>query len=165
MGMLGQYMMVDKSTLDSLIGLENDDLIESLEELCEENEVYHIDKLWDGLHFILTGKSACQSIEGDKLSEAVVGVTLFNDEEADFITYTKTEDLAEIVKALENVDVDTLKSNFDASKLRDAGIYPAIWDDEEKDSLCTELIQEYNNLLDFYKEALEKKNNIVVSIY
>ncbi|WP_083604453.1 YfbM family protein [Clostridium sp. N3C] len=163
--MLGQYMMVDKSTLDSLIGLENDDLIESLEKLCEENEVYDIDKLWDGLHFILTGKSACQPIEGHRLSEAIVGVTLFNDEDADFITYIETEDLNHIVKALEKVDVIELRSNFDTSKLRESEIYPAIWDDNEKDSLCDELIQEYTNLLNFYKKALAKKANIVVSIY
>lgn len=167
MGMLGQYMMVDETTLDSLIELDNDNLIDKLEELseCEQNEIYDIDKLWDGLHFLLTGKSASEPIEGDRLSEAIVGVTVFNGEDADFIAYTRLSDLTEIVTALNSTDIHELRTNFDVSRLRKARIYPNIWRDNEKDSLRDELIQEYTNLLSFYKKALKKNANIIASIY
>ena len=169
MGLLGQYMMINDQTLKSLVDLENDDLVDMLEELNEDegNELYDIDKMWDGLHFLLTGISACQAIEGDKLSEAIVGVNLFNseDENSDFIAYTLTDDLLGIIEALNNVDVEKLRLNFDLSEFRKAQIYPDIWMDKEKDSLFDELIQEYKNLLSFYKEALKKKAHVVVSIY
>lgn len=168
MGMIGQYMMINNQTFRSLVDLENDDLIEMIEELSEdqENEIYDIDKLWDGLHFLLTGISACQPIEGNKLSEAIVGVKVFNDDEdADFISYTMTEDIQEIVTALNNVDVEKLRLNFDLSKFRKAKIYPDIWKDKEKESLLDELIQEYEKTLNFYTKALGEKAHVIVSIY
>jgi hypothetical protein len=168
MGLLGQYMMVNEQILESLIQLENDDLVDELEELSEdeENEIYEIDKMWDGLHFLLTGVSASQPIEGDKLSEAIVGVSVFNDDEnADFISYTKLDDLPGIIAALKNVDIEKLRLNFDLSKFRESKIYPSIWIDKEKNSLFDDLLQEYRSMLKFYEKALERKSNIVISIH
>jgi len=168
MGMLGSYMMIDELTLGSLIGLENDDLFEKIEELNESEEIecYDIDKLWDGLHFLLTGKSASNPIDGNKLSEAIVGTYVFNeDENADFISYTKQEHLSEMIHSLKDININKLKSNFNLAKFRKAKIYPNIWLDDQKDSLFDELIQEYKNVLNFYEKAVEKKANVVVSIY
>jgi len=169
MGLLGQYMMVNEQTLKQLVELENDDLLDAIEELNEDeqNEIYDIDKMWDGLHFLLTGESASQPIEGDKLSEAIVGINVFNaeDENADFIAYTKLNDLPEIITTLKGVDVNKLRENFNLLSFRKAKIYPNIWDDEEKDSLFEELIQEYKNILNFYEKAYVKNTHIIVSIY
>ncbi len=169
MGLLGQYMMINEQTLKSLVDLENDDLVDALEELneSEENELYDIDKMWDGLHFLLTGISASEPIEGDKLSDAIVGVKIFNseDEDADFISYTLVSDLPGIVAALKNVDIEKLRLNFDLLKFRKDEIYPNIWREEEKDSLFSELVQEYKNILRFYEKALERNTHVVVSIY
>lgn len=140
-------------------------MIEELSE-DEKNEIYDIDKFWDGLHFLLTGISACRPIEGNKLSEAIVGVNVFNnDEDADFIVYTMTEDLHEILLALNNIDVERLRLNFDLSKFRKAKIYHEIWRDKDKESLFDELIQEYKKILNFYTKALQRKANVIVSIY
>ncbi|MDP4145459.1 MAG: YfbM family protein [Bacillota bacterium] len=168
MGLIGQYMMINNQTFKSLVDLENDDLIEMIEDLSEDekNEIYDIDKLWDGLHFFLTGISACQPIEGNKLSEAIVGVKVFNnDEDADFIAYTMSEYLHEIVTALSNVDIEKLRLNFGLSKFRKAKIYPDIWRDKDKESLFDELMQEYKKILNFYTKALERKAHVIVSIY
>ena len=169
MGILGQYMMINEQTLKSLVDLENDDLVDALEELnkSEENELYDIDKMWDGLHFLLTGITASQPIEGDKLSDAIVGVEIFNseDEDADFISYTLVDDLPGIIAALKNVDIEKLRLNFDLSEFTKAEIYPDIWREEEKESLFNELVQEYKNILRFYEKALERNAHVVVSIY
>ena len=165
MGLLGQYMMIDGVKLKSLLELENDDLVEEIEELNnkDENKLYDIDKMWDGLHFLLTGFSASQPIEGDKLSESIVGVNIFNSENDDFIAYTQLVDLPKIIEALTNVDLDKLRREFNPSSFRKAEIYPDVWDDEEKDDLFNELVQHYTNLLSFYKKALEDKANVIVS--
>ena len=169
MGILGQYMMINEQTLKSLVDLENDDLVDALEELneSEENELYDIDKMWDGLHFLLTGISASQPIEGDKLSDAIVGVEVFNseDEDADFISYILVDDLPGIIAALKNVDIEKLRLNFDLSTFTKAEIYPDIWREKEKESLFNELVQEYKNILRFYEKALERNAHVVVSIY
>ena len=169
MGLLGQYMMVDEVKLKSLLELENDDLVEEIEVLdnAGENKLYDIDKMWDGLHFLLTGVSASQPIEGDKLSESIVGVNVFNseDENSDFIAYTKLVDLPKIIEVLTNVDLDKLRTEFNPSSFSKAEIYPDIWNNEEKDDLFNEMVQHYTNLLSFYKKALEEKANVIVSIY
>lgn len=169
MGLSGQYMMVDVVKLKSLLELENDDLFEEIEELNNDAEIklYDIDKMWDGLHYLLTGVSASQPIEGDKLSESIVGVNLFNseDDNSDFIAYTQLVDLPKIIEALTNVDLDKLRTEFNPSSFSKAEIYPDIWADEEKEDLFDELVEHYTNLLSFYKKALEEKANVIVSIY
>lgn len=169
MGLLGRYMMINAQTLEELVTLENDDLIEKIEELNQdmENQEYDIDKLWDGLHFLLTGVSASQPIEGNRLSEAIVGVNVLNsdDENVDFVAYTKFEDLSEIITSLKSIDISKLKKLFDLSTFRKARIYPDIWRDTDKEELFDELVHEYKNLLNFYEKAFNKKVHVIVSIY
>lgn len=97
-------------------------------------------KLRDRQHFLLTGKSASETINGNRLSAAIVGVTVFSGEDSDFIAYIRLSDLTEIVMALNSMDIYGLRNNFDISKFRKAKIYPNIWHDNEKDGLRDELI-------------------------
>lgn len=160
-------MMVDDKTLNDLLRLGGEDLSEAIFDLEEEGELdaTEIDKSWDGLHFILTGQSATEPIEGNRLSEAVVGVQLFSgDGDSDFISYTERSVLGEIVAALEAVDVEKLKQNFNPSALAKADLYPDIWEQEEKGELFDYLEDGYKSLLVFYKEALASNMNVVVSI-
>ena len=73
MGMLACYLEVDEGMIERLKSQTAEDIFEQLEELEEEEgaEVYDMDKLWDGLHFILTGVSAVTPLENHPLSEAV----------------------------------------------------------------------------------------------
>ncbi len=168
MGLLANYIMVDESTLDGMMKLDNEELMEKIEELEEgDAEVYDMDKLWDGLHFLLTGVSAGALIEGNPLSEAIVGVHVFNedDEDVDFIGCIKTDELPEIISAMEKVCLEELKQNFDLQKFHQAEIYPNIWVDEEKDELWEELEAEFSSLLNFYKKAVSMKMHIITSIF
>lgn len=169
MGLMGRYMMINEQTLEELVMLKNDDLIEKIEKFNQdmENEEYDIDKMWDGLHFLLTGVSASKPIEGNRLSEAIVGVNVLNsdDENADFVAYTKFEDLSEIIITLKSIDISKLINNFDLSKFRKARIYPDIWRDTDKEELFDELVHEYKNIINFYEKAINKKAHIIISIY
>ena len=128
-------------------------------------EKYTIDKLWDGLHFLLTNVSASEPIEGDKLSEAIVGVHVFDTNDDDFIACIENDELPEIVQALENVNAKELEHKFDPNIFKKKKIYPNIWDKDKKDELFAELINEYNGLLNFYKKALDKKAHIIYSVF
>lgn len=168
MGMIAEYLMIDQETLDSLIDLSNEDLTNKIFEI-EETEKFEridIDKIWDVLHFFLTGVSASEPIEDNKLSEAVVGVDNFNpdDENADFVSLIKNEALAEIVTAIEKVDFEKLTTNFDLQLLKKNKIYPnGIWKDDRA-QLLEEIKESLNLILDFYKKALLTKHHIIVSI-
>ena len=126
MGMIGVYIMVDAKTLDGMMKLDVNGLLEKVNELEEKAEKYTIDKLYDGLHCLLTGVSISTPIENDKLSEAVVGVHVFDTNDDDYITFTENDELPEIVKALENVNIKELEEKFDPKKFKNKKIYPNI---------------------------------------
>lgn len=169
MGMIGNYMMVDDTELDKMVELEGEDLIERINEMEEEEDpnLYCIDKLWDGLHFLLTGVSASEPIEDDKLSEAVVGVHVFEavDAEEGFVSCSEQGELAEIIAAMEAVDLTVICGKADLAAFRKEEIYPTIWQDNDREELMAELRQEFDNLLTFYRSALEQKRHVICSIF
>lgn len=57
----------------------------------------------EGPHFVLTGVSATDPIEGDPLSEAVVGVHVIPHD--DFVGCTEVDELPRIVERLDALDV------------------------------------------------------------
>ncbi|WP_343614574.1 YfbM family protein [Flavobacterium sp.] len=168
MGMIAEYLMIDKETLNKLTNLDNEDLTNEIFEIEESQKFsfFDIDKIWDALHCFLTGVSASEPIEDDKLSEAIVGIHTFieEDDDADFISYTKNEELAEIIKVLENIDFESLSASFDPIILKKKKIYPSgIWK-ENKESLLEEFKDALGEILSFYKQALKDEHHVVVSI-
>ena len=123
----------------------------------------NIDKLWDGLHFLLTGVSAQETIENDPLSEAIVGTKIFDCE--DFIAYTYPNHIKDIVDALNKADIEVLIESMDLSKFRKAKIYPNIWVKKDEKQLKAELKKEFLNLKAFYENALNSQTGVLVSIY
>ena len=168
MGMIAGYMMLDEATLDSMMTLNAEEVSEKTIDI-EEGESFEtidIDKIWDALHFFLTGVTAAEPIEGNKLSEAVVGVHPFNpeDENADFITCTENSELPEIIAALENFDFEKRAKEFDLLSLKQNKIYPnGIWE-MDKEDLMNEFKISMQSLTDFYKKAFASKHHIIVSI-
>lgn len=167
MGMIAEYLMIDEETLQSLLKLDSEELSDELFDI-EESEKFRsidIDKLWDVLHYFLTGVSASDPIEGDKLSEAVVGVHNFHlDPDADFITYTKNEELNAIIIALDQIDFKKQAEVFDLIALQQNEIYPkGIWE-ENRTELLEELELALKNSIEFYKSALVTKHHVIVSI-
>ncbi|MDR0852045.1 MAG: YfbM family protein [Clostridiales Family XIII bacterium] len=164
MGMLANYIKIDEPTLAQLTKLSDDDVFEAIEELEENgNDVYDMDKLWDGLHFLITGVPANDRIEGDHLSEAIFGVHYFRTE--DFITYIKSDELGAIIESMETIPIDDLLKEMDLKIFRDKDIYPEIWVDKNRPDLQEDLKTEFDGLLEFYKEALNETAHIIVSIY
>lgn len=168
MGMIAEYLMVDEDTLNSLMELNNEDLTNKLFEIEESGkfEFIDIDKIWDALHCFLTGVSASEPIEGDKLSEAIVGIHNFNidDEDADFIACIENEELTEIITAMEKIEFEKLASNFDPKILKKNKVYPKGIEQDNKEQLIGEFKQALGEILDFYKKALVTKRHVIVSI-
>ena len=168
MGMIACYMEADSDLIEKLKNESTDDLFEEIEELDDagELEAYNMDKMWDGLHFILTGTSATTPVENNLLSEAVVGTEMFSDDEsADFISYIYPERVSEILEALKNFDIDNALSDFSPRVLAQKDIYPMIWDENEKDSLKNELATAFHELKQFFTDMNNGHKGIIVSIY
>ena len=82
-------------------------------------------KLWDVLHFALTEQSATTPVPDNALSEFVVGVETFSDDEdADFIAYSEWSAVAEIVDALGQVNFQKRLDKMLMKNLRLQKIFP-----------------------------------------
>ena len=90
MGMIANYQSTTDTELEKFMCL--DDVEEAQEN--ENLETCDIDKMWDALHFLLTGKSASEPIEDNLISEAIVGQFNISGEEIqEFISGTKSNGL------------------------------------------------------------------------
>ena len=170
MGMIENYQYINDEQLNCLkhFDRERNAVLDEVEEWNEESEMLlDIDKMWDVLHFVLTGVSSCDPIENNPLSEAVVGVRSLEGIE-EFVAYTEKGRLADILAALEAFDMERAMATFSMDACKKAELYPDIWDydDEEEVAELKEEISDYlQNMKDFYREVLELNGHVMVTIY
>lgn len=104
-GMIANYMSLSDKLADEIVEINNEEIIEKIEEIQEIQEelcgILDVDKLWDGLHFLLTAANASEPIEGNPLSEFVVGKHVLDTE--DYVSVTGSDELQVIVDAIENI--------------------------------------------------------------
>lgn len=166
MGMIACYQMVDDEVIAELLNKDADEVFEEIEALQEtEGAVLDIDKLWDGLHFLLTKVSASEPLSGNLLSEAIVGVERFGDEDADYIAYILRERVNAILNAFKDFDIEGAIENFQPKEVAKTGIYPNIWMSEDKNELQEELKECFCAMLNFFQKAAELRKAVIVSIY
>ena len=168
MGMIANYQYINDEQLNCLKNFdrERNDVLDEVEEWNEESEMLlDIDKMWDVLHFVLTGVSSCDPIENNPLSEAVVGVRPLEGQDG-FVSYTEKERVADVLAALEAFDMDQAMATFSMDACKKAELYPNIWDYNDEEELVKEEISDYfQNMKDFYREVLEANGHVMVTIY
>ena len=167
MGLIANYNCISDESLKELKGLGSSkkDLFETVEEWSDEDELLlDIDKMWDVLHFVLTGVSTDHRIADNPLSQAVLGITAV-EELSDYLAYTEHDKLADIVAALEQFDMEEALESFDMKACKEAELYPNIWDyDEEEEEIKDELLHDFEQMKRFYKQVLDANGNVLVSI-
>ena len=167
MGLIANYSRLSDVNLKELkaMGSEEEEILESVEEWNDDDELLlDIDKMWDVLHFVLTGVSADHRIDDNPLSQAVLGVTSIEDL-SDYMAYTEHSQIADIVAALEQFDMDQALESFDMKACKEAELYPNIWDyDEEEEEIKDEILYDFEQMKVFYKKVLEAKEHVLVSI-
>ena len=167
MGMIAnyQYLPDDELKQIKLLSNEENDLLDLAEDYVEEYEIFlDIDKMWDALVFVLTGFSSSEFLDDNPLREAVLGVTPL-EEVSEYIAYTEKNKIAEIVEALESFDMDRAMTNFSMEACKKADLYPDIWDYlEEEKEIKDDILTCFVKMKDFYKEILNHKGNVLVTI-
>lgn len=168
MGMIANYQYLSDENLKELksFNAEEDEIFEAVEDWNEEAEILlDLDKMWDVLHFILTGVDSSEPIKNNPLSEAVVGVTSLDGVE-EFVAYTEKERIADIVSALENFDIENALENFSMKKCKETDLYPNIWGyEEEIDEIKEEIMDCFQGMKEFYHNILKANGNVMVTIY
>ena len=168
MGIIANYQYLSDANLQELKSFyaEEDDKFEEVEDWNDEAEILlDIDKMWDALHFVLTGVSCTEPIKNNPLSEAVVGVFSIDGIE-EYISYIEKSRIKDIVFALDNFDIEKALKTFSMKECKEAELYPDIWDyEEETDEIKEEIMDYFQNMKDFYTQVLEEDGNVLVTIY
>ena len=167
MGIIANYKYLSDKNLKELRAFysEENETFGEAKEWNEDVEIrLDLDKMWDALHFVLTGVSSSKPIKNNPFSEAVVGVSFIEGVE-EFISYTEKSRIKDIVFALDHFDIEKVMENFSMKECKQANIYPDIWTyEEETDEIKEELMDYFQNLKDFYKKILEVNGNVMVTI-
>ena len=167
MGMIANYQYLPDDELEQikLLSNEENDLLDLAEDYAEEYEIFlDIDKMWDALVFVMTGFSSSEFLDDNPLREAVLGVTPL-EEVSEYIAYTEKNKISEIVEALESFDMDRAMTDFSMEACKKADLYPDIWDYlEEEKEIKDDILTCFVKMKDFYKEILNHKGNVLVTI-
>ena len=167
MGIIANYQHLSDRNLKEMKLFYNEavDDIEDDKDGSDDIEIQlDMDKMWDALHFALTGVGKDDAIENNHLSEAVFGVNSIKSS-GEYIAYTQKSKVKDIVLALEDFDIDKALENLSISRFKEANIYPNIWDyEEDADKIREELRTYFQRLRDFYKKILEVNGNVVIMI-
>lgn len=168
MGIIANYQYLSDANLQELKSFyaEEDDIFEEVEDWNDEAEILlDIDKMWDALHFVLTGVSCIEPIKNNPLSEAVVGVFSIDGIE-EYISYIEKSRIKDIVFALDNFDIEKALETFSMEECKEAELYPNIWGyEEETEEIKEEIMDYFQDMKDFYKQVLEEDGNVLVTIY
>lgn len=170
MGMMAVYYHISDEQLEIIHSLEEDgdnepNLMELLEEWEENaNPLLNIDKLWDVMHMVFTGRTSSRPIEDHPLSEAIVGQYVLDTE--DFVAYTLGSRVAAIVAALDAFDMEGALQQLSGAQLKKARLYPSLeWNHPElMEDVKKELNAVFTEMKAFYREMLSVNGHILVSI-
>lgn len=133
--------------------------------LWKDNPSTALDKMWHGLHFVLTGSPTAAPIAGMPLSAAVFGSDTYDAGDGGYATTIASHHVAEVAAALRAVDRDALAATFEPQQLDEHDIYPAgIWLDAERELLTGELRASLDALTAFYEAAQAQGLGVLVQI-
>ena len=167
MGMIANYQYLSDNELEQIKGLSNqeDDLLYFAEDSADSHDILiDIDKMWDALLFVMTGFSSSEILDDNPLREAVLGVTPL-EEVSEYIAYTEKNKIAEIVEVLESFDMHRALADFSMKACKKADLYPDIWDYlEDEEEIKSFILTCFVKMKDFYKEILNHKGNVLVTI-
>jgi hypothetical protein len=166
MSVTARYLMINQRELTALLdgGADLLDEVRALER-DPSHEVLDIGPLWDALHFVITGVSGSEPLDDDPISDAIVGVQLFfEDDDADFIAFTPAPDLPALIAALKAVDLPARARAFTPTARQRVEAYPDGVFDGDREILISRLFVASESLLDFYERAAADGRHVIVSI-
>ena len=138
-------------------------------ELLDE---YDMDKMWDAMCKMLTGKNFKQRLKtGDIFSSnepfswAIFGRSVLNEELSEMISYTNASDVKEVARAMKNVEISALLAKINLKEFASSKTYPDIFGSEsEFEDMRASLREHFAGLLNFYQNAADKGLGVLIVI-
>ncbi|NJM09055.1 YfbM family protein [Candidatus Gracilibacteria bacterium] len=122
-----------------------------------------IDKTWHTIHFLLTG-DAWEGVL--PLRNAVLGGSPLGDIDVGYgpARFLLPEEVRDTAAALTNLPFATLEQRFNLGELAAAQIYPSVWDNRHRDDELAYLKPNYEALVQFFAQAAEGDNAMLLYI-
>ena len=138
-------------------------------ELLDE---YDMDKMWDAMCKMLTGKNFKQRLKaGDIFSSnepfswAIFGRSALNEELSEMISYTNATDVKEVARVMKNVEISALLAKINLKEFASSNTYPDIFGSEsEFEDIKASLKEHFAGLLNFYQNAADKGLGVITVI-
>lgn len=165
--MVGNYLRVSQSELEEYLNDSGklEDRIYDENNKSDKNYI-DVDKSWNGIFFLLTGKSLSNIEAALPPLRWTLDAPQQIDPNQDLgygpAYYSTTEQTKEISEALNKISIGDFKSKFNGKLMMEADVYPQIWD-EGIDAL-EYLALHFNNLKDFYKQAVTNMQAVIIFI-
>ncbi len=174
MSMIMHLLRVDQLQLEAF--MEDSDLLEDVyydDEMGEGPAWVYLDKAWDGLLYIMTGRGIAERVTQQELEEPFMQLraTIYNekmiDEDLEIgygpATYADVQEVQELHQLLQATSSEDLSDRFDPEAMTRLGVYPTgIWDDDPRGNWEYLLIH-FELLKEFYAAAAAD-NQAVISI-
>lgn len=161
MGMMAGMLQVSTEELEQII--IDPSLLEERafsEEANEDPNLLTIGKFWEGIFYMLTGKTVT---EVQSVKSPLVWIFFSDnlvDEELNFgygvPNYIDSDQVKQLNVELKRITSEDFKSRYDSKRMIDLNIYPNSWSDNGDD--LEHLTEYFSKLKSFYeKSALENK--------
>jgi hypothetical protein len=142
---MGMHLQVLRATAEELTAylLDSSLLTDRVLNAANDKRRYDIDKSWDGIIYLLTGKNSSDSSE--PLSRLIFSNQLIDESQnlgtgpAHYLNPKEVKDLQEQIK---HIVPSSLKEKFNADDMKTLGVYPNnVWDEEEVDDYLIEYFE------------------------
>ena len=138
-------------------------------ELLDE---YDMDKMWDAMCKMLTGRNFSQRLKAgdlftasEPLSWAIFGRSALNEELSEMISHASATDVKEVAETLKNVDINALLAKINLKEFASSNTYPDIFGSEsEFEDIKASLKEHFTGLLNFYQNAADKGLGVITVI-
>ena len=165
MSMIGNYMRVSNDELEEFLADSS-----KLENRVYESEepdpnLIDVDKAWDAIFYLLTGKTLATSQEAAPPLAWISFPPNEIDPEQDMgygpACYTTQEQTKELSEALGKINTEQFASSYDGKRMMELGIYPEIWDGDDGLEYVTDY---FADLKKFYKIAAANNQAVIIFI-
>ncbi|KAA5533187.1 DUF1877 family protein [Taibaiella lutea] len=163
---MGMHLQILRASAEELTNyLSDSNLLTErvLNEAANDTRRYDIDKSWDGIIYLLTGKNSSDTSE--PLSRLIFSNQLI-DENLNLGTgpahYLSPEEVKNLQEQIRDIVPSSLKEKFNAQDMKEIGVYPNnVWDEEEVDDY---LIEYFETVQEVFTTASKNKEAIITFI-
>lgn len=161
MSMIGNLLRVTESELETY--LKDSTLLRDriYREDPDSGNLADIDKAWDGIIFLLTGRNLFDAYDHPLSKILSSGQIIDAEQDLGYgpAHYLTPEQVSELNNQISDITADSLRQKFDPEKMTESDVYPSIW--EEGDDAFDYLVDGFSAVQRVYAAAAKNGEAVI----